>query len=415
VFVVSETNTGSEAKLSYILDKAPVSRVENVQGTDSSGGNRTFTQGTDYVLQDAVLAFDETFTYSSLQDEYELDRSVNSGSASIIDEQGTTYTQGVEYEVDGSLSPITDSIVWQDGEVNPAVDDTFTVSYDATFVNSELRWLESGDNLPRANSTFFVTYVAESVLSRYLDAYEKEFDSLQDAIDTGVSNKFIDTADSDSLNELGELFGSVIGKRRGRNDEQYRVYLKSVVQSFISRGTKSGIKLAISAATDVPIGDIEIRENFQQNSYEVVVLPNTAVTVSLIENVSEIADPSGVEQVLTRFPIDEEEVNVDDRTIVREPVEADPDSVSAEDNALVDDNKNTLDEQVTSDDIARVNGDLLSTLEEFLSADAAVIDGNLSTIVEGSVVQDLATEPIIRPVTWNGGDWETLHWAVEHN
>ena len=146
------------------------------------------------------------------------------------------------------------------------------------------------------------------------------------------------------------------------------MYIKSVVQSFISRGTKSGIKLAISAATDVPIEDIEIRENFQQNSYEIVVLPNTAVTVSLIENVSEIADPSGVEQVLTRFPIDEEEINLDDRTIVREPVEADPESASAEDNTLVDDNKNSLDEQAASDDEARVNDDLLSELEEFLSA-----------------------------------------------
>jgi len=184
VFIVSETIDGPEPKLSYLLDKAPVSRVENVQGTDSSGANRTFTQGIDYTLEDALLSFDETFVYTQREDEYALNRVADDLSVSIVDQRGNTYVEGVDFEVDDTLTPVTDTIVWQDEESNPLVDDSFTVSYESTFENSEIRWIESGDNLPAAESTFFVTYVAESVLSRYLDGYEEEFDTLQDASQT---------------------------------------------------------------------------------------------------------------------------------------------------------------------------------------------------------------------------------------
>jgi hypothetical protein len=385
VFVVSDTIDGPEPKLSYVLDKAPVSRVESVQGTDSSGANRTFTQGIDYTLGDSLLSFDETFTYTQREDEYALNRVANDSSVSIVDQRGNTYSEGVDFEVDGTLTPITDTIVWQDGEANPLVDDSFTVSYESTFENSEILWIESGDNLPAEGSTFFVTYVAESVLSRYLDGYEQEFDTLQDAIDVVVSNKFVRTADSESLDELGELFGDVIGKRRGRNDREYRQYLQTVVQSFTSRGTKSGIKLAISAATDVPLENIELRENFELNKYEVVVSPDIPVNVSLIESVADIADPSGIEQLLTRFQIEERD-SLSSDAVSEGPKLSEIDNFVTEDNVGASDVTNAdsfiweeVGTPVTAEwDFAAwaapVKRFLLKSSDEFLSVDGVSID-----------------------------------------
>jgi hypothetical protein len=417
-FEESRTNNSTQPKLVYLLDKAPIKRIVSVQGIDQNGENRTFQEGLDYELADLLQTFDETFVFSFQQDRYKLDRKVDSGSISIRDEDGTDYTEGVDFVLVQDGDGKTDTVVWQDGEDRPNVDDRFTASYERTSPDSAIEWDESGDNLPRVGRTFFVTYVADSILNRYLDAYDEEFTDIKEAIDSAVSDKFVDTADGGLLEEIGELFGPVIGKRRGRTDEEYRKYLKSVVQSFISRGTNSGIKLAISASTDIPTGDIEIREDFQENSYDLVIQPNTPVRVSLIENVADIADPSGVQHILTRFPITEQST-VNDDTIVREPVETEPDEFLAQDEALIDENLFTVDEETTLADIASIDLNKRVLSEDLRLEDVSLVDPNLSSALEGAVVDDTTSDIEVsdkRAQFWNEDEdedgifWNFFQW-----
>lgn len=258
-FETFQTDGDIEEKLSYQLEKAPIEYIERVVGT--------------------------------------------------YDSSTIEFTKDVDY----TLSPDSENIVWQ-----------------------------SGERTPDAGTFFAVTYVSDSILKRYLASAEDELDLTQDAIVTGINNKFIDSATGDDLDRIGSIFGDTIGLRRGRSDGDYRAYLKSVVRSFVSRGTKNGIKLAISAATDVPIEDIAINEFFDESGYEVVVNPNTPVTGSTLEEIAEIADPSGIEQVGTRFVVDADIVDSSDSVIVRALDNLAIDAVSSDDNFAIDDNAFTI-------------------------------------------------------------------------
>jgi len=180
---------------------------------------------------------------------------------------------------------------------------------------------------------------------------------IEDELNAIIQGKFVDSAEGQELDEIGKIFG-VLGKRSGRNDTQYRIYLKSVVQSFVSRGTVNGIKLAISAATDVPIDDITIDEDFDDNSYEVIVIPQTPVDGNLLEQVAEIADPSGVEQSLTRFT-------------------PEPDEMQANDIVSFTEGQNINESMFVSDATATPRVDFFDDVE---ISDAVVIDGNKFTI-----------------------------------
>jgi len=253
----------------------------------------------------------------------------------IYEAQTIEFTKGVDY----TLSADSERIVWDEGERNPA-----------------------------AGSTFFVTYESDSILKRYLAASDEELATTQEAVVESVNGKFIDTASGDELDYIGNLFGEVIGARRGRVDSDYRAYLKSVVQSFVSRGTISGIKTAIAAATGADIENISINENFDDNTYEVVVIPETPIAGSTIEEIAEIADPSGVEQSLTRFTPEDDEVGVDDAVFIKDGITA-VDTTTATDDARVDPNTTTLVDTAASDDTALVNPNLTEQSETANSDD----------------------------------------------
>lgn len=370
-FKVSETNTGETAQYEYILDKAPVKVVQSVQGTDQSGNSRKFSNGTDYTVSDKTERLFTDFSYEPTKETYLLKYQVNSGTETVTDSDGTTYVNGDDYEIVTNTNHYGDTFKWLDDGIKPQENDTFTISYDVTFENSVLEWQQSGNNLPKANSQFYVTYTADSIINRYLSANEARLDQVEDAVTEVINNKFVDSASGESLDRLGRLFGPLIGKRRGRTDEQYRIYLKSVVQSFISRGTVNGIKLAVSAATDVPLEDITIDEDFSETGYEVRVVPNTPVVGSLIEEVAEIADPSGVEQLATTFELDPEEIDLADsvETTVG----------------------NRIDEFIASDDLVNIDPNNVTTSEEL-----TVDDG--TTVAENSVA-------------WDTADWNSFDWA----
>jgi len=396
-FTVSETTTGTTAQYEYTLDKAPVKVVQSIQGVDQDGNSRTFNNGTDYTVSDKTERVFTDFTYSATDTEYILKYQIDSNTETVTDSGGTTYTRGDDYEIRSDTNHYGDMFEWLDDGNNPQEEETFTISYDVTFSNSLIEWQQSGNNLPRENSVFYVTYTADSVISRYLSANEERLDQVNDALTKVIDEKFVDSASGESLDRIGRLFGQLIGKRRGRTDEQYRIYLKSVVQSFISRGTVTGIKLAISAATDVPIEDITIDEDFSANGYEVRVVPNTPVVGSLIEEVAEIADPSGVEQLATTFALDPEEVELNDNVKTTTGTRLD-ESISSDDLLSIDPNKLTVSEQLSSDDTIALNPNVTT-----VSEDTSVTD---STQVSVTFTEDLFWEPTSR----SGKNWNEAKW-----
>jgi hypothetical protein len=177
------------------------------------------------------------------------------------------------------------------GELNGR-DHTFVKNSDYELANGKtiIRWI--GDT-PDSGTVFTVTYVSDSVMSRYLEAHQEQFDSVEDAITAAVDAKFISTASGDELDELGELFDE-IGSRNGRSDADYKRFLRTIVNSFISRGTKSGIKLAVSSVTGVDIEEIGINEDFSDNSYTVSIGVEETFNSNDVAQAAELADPSGI-------------------------------------------------------------------------------------------------------------------------
>jgi len=372
-YTVSQTNNGPEPKLDYLLDKAPVEVVQSIQGTDQDGTSRTFNNGVDYELTALDDTVSEQFEYEVEQEDYLLRYDPIQGSTTVTDSDNVTYIEGDDYQIVDSDEHFGDSLEWTENGDDPTDTQLFTVEYDISIDNCVISWQTDGANLPQAGSEFFVTYRAESIISRYLDANESELERVEQQFEEIINNKFVDQASGEALDELGKLFGPVIGKRRGRTDTQYRIYLKSVVQSFISRGTVEGIKLAISAATEVPIDDITINENFENVEYEVELIPDTPITIELLENVAEIADPSGVNQLLTRIIVDPDESLSNDSTKIKPGIEVDDVAISG-DNIVIDPNKFSAgtDTATVSDTLA-TNSNTTDTTETATSTEKSVL------------------------------------------
>lgn len=344
VYEEFETNSGTEERLVYPLRKAPVDVIEGVRGTDQDSNSRSFSAGVDFVLSDLVRERDESFTFFTDKDRYQLvDPPDKPTHLTITDDSGDTYSAETEFQVINPDNVARDTIEWFDDQPNPDNGEAFTTSYDVTFEDSAVEWQTDADNRPQVGSRFYVTYRAPSIISRYLDVGEEELTEVDDILQSVIEAKYINTASGDELDQIGKLFGSLIGKRRDRTDDQYRVFLRSAIQSFISRGTTNGIKLAVSAATDVPLEDITIDENFEDNSYQIIVVAATPVTGSLLEEIAEVADPSGVNQVRTRFTIPIDEMEADDAIAI-------PPGAAASDEAASDDTATT--QRTTASDTA---------------------------------------------------------------
>lgn len=402
VFQVAELDSGTQAQYEYTLDKAPIEEIQSVQGLDQDANSRTFSNGVDYELTQKTETVIGEFTYDSDEDEYLLRYPLDTGTDSIVDESGDTYSSGTDYVVrDGNH--YGDSIVWLDGGDSPENNETFTVSYDVTFPSSVLQWQTDGNNLPQANSTFYVTYRADSIISRYQDAHEDSLDSVEEALQEVINNKFVDQSSGEALDELGKLFGPTIGKRRGRNDQQYRIYLKSIVQSFVSRGTVNGIKLAISTATEVPFDDIVINENFEDVEYEVQIQAATPVIVELLEEVAEIADPSGVDQVRTRFIVDPDEMVVRDQLSITEGNQISEDMAVADVVAVNDNKFGPITDEIGVADATAVDPNRAELNETLATDDTSAIDPNLTEIAENVNISEILN---VEPSNKNAHEWE---------
>lgn len=303
---------GSHTVEKYVLDKAPFTRVDEVTGTLDGSTGHTFVEGTDYRVIDS-----DTFNHLKWNED-----NWNDG-----DWAGTATTPGL------------DTIDWSIG----------------------------GDN-PDDNTDFYVDYVTESIISRYVGSFDDDVDEFDASMDDVIDSHQVDNATGQELDRLGAMFGE-IGKRRGRSDQDYRVFIKSIVQSFKGQGTIPGLRFAVAAGLGVDDSSVSIEEDFTNVEYTVVVDDWTSHNVSVVEDMAQLADPSGVEMAGTQYNVDTEQVGVSDTATVAAPVDATED-------VGVDDSASTPSPTTASDDVG---------------ADDS------TTVTEHGV-------------QWNSGDWNSMYW-----
>lgn len=264
--------------------------------------------------------------------------------------------------------------------------DDYTLSQD----NTDIVWSDT-ERTPTPGTTFFVTYESDSILKRYLGASNEELAVTQDSIVESVERKFIDTASGDNLDRIGALFGEVVGDRRGKSDEEYRNYLKSAVQSFVSRGTKSGIRLAVSAAIGLPLEQVKIEEDFEQSAYFVFFEPNTRIETSTITEIADIADPSGVQYLGAIVGLDE------DRTTIIEGPKPNIDEIEVYESP----------EEVPEDFIDPVapKENIFKTIDIF--------DETIENEIVETFTYDWAKQNVIVSSVGSGNSWNEFQWGEE--
>lgn len=135
----------------------------------------------------------------------------------------------------------------------------------------------------------------DSTLSKFVEAHESLSDDLEQSFDDVKISHQINNAAGLELDEVGKRFG-LLGRRVGRDDSDYRVFLKSLVQSFKGTGTIDSIEKALASAIGTDTSNIVLTEYFDTNTYGVELKGSSwpSHTTDVIYTVSELADPSGV-------------------------------------------------------------------------------------------------------------------------
>lgn len=218
------------------------------------------------VLQTGRVQVEVAYEFDDGLDVYEIKK----GPATRVFEvrsAGTTFTEGVDYDLIEDPNGNYVKIDWGIGGSEPVDGDLFIIDQEY-----------------------------KSIMSRYLESHDVEMEGLSKDTVNVVNRRYLENATGDDLDRLGAIFGR-LGRRQNRNDSEYRDYLSGVVDSFKGRGSLSGLKFAIAAAIGVDPSDINIDEDFQNLSYTIRIDTSvgTSLITSAVDQLAELADPSGVE------------------------------------------------------------------------------------------------------------------------
>lgn len=207
-------------------------------------------------------------------------------------------------EVQAQVDGITADLIVGTDVVARDVDDSVGVDSIA-FINT--------DRTPDAGTTFTVEYRVDSVIYRYIQAFDSDVSKVDSKIDTSISSKYIDEAPGDSLDTIGSAFGE-IGRRRRRSNSAYRSFLRSIVRAFNATGTIGDIKFAVAAALSGSTEDVSIEENFEKTGFKVSIdIGDSEVLTASLNDLIELAKPSGVE--LLKPPV----INTEEKTVTVVP------------------------------------------------------------------------------------------------
>jgi hypothetical protein len=128
-------------------------------------------------------------------------------------------------------------------------------------------------------------------LSDEFEAFASDTESVKDSL-------FIDTAEGQSLDLISEQFGA-IGRRRGRDDDDFRQFLQGLVPAFDGRGTVSDVRLAVSSGVTFDRELVTLREDFGNREYQVELLESgwRAHRTGTTRDLADLADPVAVDRV----------------------------------------------------------------------------------------------------------------------
>jgi hypothetical protein len=149
----TDTRTYNNSDQLYTLDHIPFE--DSVSIVDQNG--TSFTEDTDFQLtptQDHATT--DTFTYSSGTNDYTLSSDVEIDFAAVFDSGENIYVRGTDYTlVDTDSDGFADTIRWDSDNSVPADGTEFTVVYDA-YPNG-IRW-DPNNTTPPQDNDFTVTY-----------------------------------------------------------------------------------------------------------------------------------------------------------------------------------------------------------------------------------------------------------------
>ena len=281
---------------------------------------------------------------------------------------GSVFTQQ-RYQL--NKAPI-DRVKKVEGEINGR-NYEFVQGQDYELDEKEFIDFSVGGQSPDTGTEFYVTYVTRSILDRYIEGHEEEIETVNEKRRESIDSRFVDRASGTELEEIGSLFGS-FGERRGRDDSEYRIYLKSLVQSFSGRGRKDDLKFAIASAFGRGSSSFRIEENFEDVEYTIELDDWPTHTVGTLVELLELSDPSGVELEKISYNVDAERLGVDESvsTSVSEILRRD---------------------RVGSDDVVEISPDLLTVLEDIVSDDGVNINASLTETTDVVDISDPVATP----------------------
>lgn len=136
----------------------------------------------------------------------------------------------------------------------------------------------------------------DSRLATVIEAIQAEFDTFRSDTEEVSDSLFVNSADGDSLDQIGADFG-VIGRRRGRPDAAYRQFLRSLVPAFDGRGTEQDVEIAVAAGVARDPTVVDLRQDFGNREYQIELFDWPAHRTGTIRELADIADPVAVDRI----------------------------------------------------------------------------------------------------------------------
>jgi len=148
------------------------------------------------------------------------------------------------------------------------------------------------ERLPRVLPLFNPATTISALIGAHDDElvqFDAEAADVQDSL-------FVGTADGQSLDLIGDDFGP-LGQRRGRGDDAYRQFLRSLVPAFDGRGTERDVEVAVAAGVATTPDEIDLRQQFADVTFQVELFDWTAHRTGTVHELAALADPAAVERI----------------------------------------------------------------------------------------------------------------------
>lgn len=256
----------------------------------------------------------------------------------------------------------------------------------------------------------------ESNLYKYTEAHQDEARSFEDKLEEVENSHFIDQATGEDLDRVGAMFGP-LGDRAGRTDEEYRIYLKSIVQAYRGAGTVPAIKKAVAAGLGIEEDKVRITENFSQLSYQVELLDWPEHDGSMVEELADLADASVADFSSTIYVIEDEVMEIGDSFFIDTGTKYE-DLMHADDALSINANNPTLNDLLSADDPVSVNGSKNKFSDTSLGDDIVGIDPGKTNVTDTSLGDDIVTTDSTTGKTprWEDSpdqenNWDFFGWA----